>query len=88
VAAGSLLVIALYYLGATGQVPVGVQEQTYVLSTKVPALVLGINLVVDVLSQEWLLNAFLLVNALLALLLFDKLVLKPFFQKKRQTLAG
>jgi hypothetical protein len=39
-------------------------------------------------QQEWLLNGFLLLNAVLGLLLFDKLVLKPFFEKKRQALVG
>jgi hypothetical protein len=88
VAACSLLFVAFYYLTATRQMPVQVQEQTYTLSTKLPGISLSVSLLTSVFQQEWLLNGFLLGNLLLALLLFDKLVLKPFFEKKRQALAG
>jgi hypothetical protein len=45
-------------------------------------------LLTDVFQQQWLLNGFMLLNGLLALVLFDKMVLKPFFEKKRQSIAG
>ncbi len=87
-AACTLLVIAFYYLTATQQMPAQVQEQTYTISTKLPGVALNISILTSIFQQEWLVNGFLLVNVLLALLLFDKLMLKPFFEKKRQALAS
>jgi hypothetical protein len=64
------------------------QENAFGLDTILPGVSLDGNGLINFLQQEWLLNGFLLVNAVLGLLLFDKLVLKPFFEKKRQALAG
>ncbi len=88
VAACTLLFILFLSLWFAGQLPATSLEKALVLDPKLPNLLLDESGLVSFFQQEWLLNGFLLVNAVLGLLLFDKLVLKPFFEKKRQTLAG
>ena len=88
VAACALLFIAFFSLWFTGQLPAFVQDDAFSLNDNLPGVSLGINGLANFFQQEWLLNGFLLINAVLGLLLFDKLVLKPFFEKKRQALAG
>jgi predicted anti-sigma-YlaC factor YlaD len=87
-AACTLLALALYYLTVTRQIPVEVQNTASSVTNQMPGLSLNMGLLTDVFQQQWLLNGFMLLNGLLALVLFDKMVLKPFFEKKRQSMAG
>ena len=86
VAASALLFIVFFSVWFAGQVPA--QENTPALDATLSGVSLGVSGLASFFQQEWLLNGFLLVNAVLGLLLFDKLMLKPFFEKKRQALAG
>jgi anti-sigma factor RsiW len=88
VAACALLFILFFSLWFAGQLPASAQEDAFALDATLSGVSLGVNGLTNFFQQEWLLNGFLLVNAVLGLLLFDKLVLKPFFEKKRQALAG
>ncbi len=88
VAASALLFVAFVSLWFAGQLPASVQEHAFTLDTILHGVSSDGSGFISFLQQEWLLNGFLLVNAVLGLLLFDKLVLKPFFEKKRQALAG
>jgi anti-sigma factor RsiW len=88
VAACALLFILFFSLWFAGQLPASAQENAFALDAALPGISLGVSSLSSFFQQEWLLNGFLLVNAVLGLLLFDKLVLKPFFEKKRQALVG
>lgn len=87
-AACTLLVVALHYLTATQQMPADVHSTTWSITNKLPGSTFNLGVLTGMLQQEWLLNGFLLINGLLALMVFDKMVLKPFFEKRRQSLAG
>jgi|GEM_PF-3114013 len=86
VAACTLLFITFFSLWF--QLPASERENAFSLDANLPALSLDVSGLTSFFQQEWLMNGFLLLNAVLGLLLFDKLVLKPFFEKKRQALAG
>jgi hypothetical protein len=86
VAACALLLIAFFSLWF--QLPASEQEKALSLDANLPTLSLEVSGLTSFFQQAWLMNSFLLLNAVLGLLLFDKLVLKPFFEKKRQALAG
>jgi anti-sigma factor RsiW len=88
VAACALLFVVFFSLWFAGQLPASAQENPVALDATLSGVSLGVSGLASFFQQEWLLNGFLLVNAVLGLLLFDKLVLKPFFEKKRQALAG
>ncbi len=40
------------------------------------------------LQQEWIWNGFFIINGILALMIMDKVLFRPFFEKKRQALIG
>lgn len=87
-AACALLFAMCFALWFAGELPASLWENAFALDPKMPNFLLDGSGLIGFFQQEWLLNGFLLVNAVLGLLLFDKLVLKPFFEKRRQTLAG
>ena len=87
-AACALLFAVCFTLWFAGELPASLWENAFTPDVKLPGVSLDGSGLVSFFQQEWVLNGFLLVNAVLGLLLFDKLVLKPFFEKKRQTLAG
>jgi hypothetical protein len=87
-AACTLMVMALHFLTATQQIPAEVQNTTLNITNNLPGSTFNYSALTGLLQQEWLLNGFLLINGLLALLVFDKLVLKPFFEKRQQSMAN
>jgi anti-sigma factor RsiW len=88
VAACALLFIVFLSVWFAGPLPVPAQENALALDAALADVLAGLSGLTGFFQQEWLLNGFILVNAVLGLLLLDRLVLKPFFERKRQALVG